>query len=119
MYKSFVIAVMLISSVSISGVFVQPAEAQIKGFGYNLPGKRITHARGKSRPASCNALRYAHPSKRLWQGAFLGSTEDVFDRTVRVGGVFCFPSRQACQSWIYDMQSVNDGPIRANSCRPV
>lgn len=80
---------------------------------------RIVSAKGKPRPATCQQLVAAYPRYQVWQGKFLGSTEDIWDRLVKVGGVFCFLSKRECTDWLYDMQSANDGPIRAIGCRPL
>jgi len=102
-------------AITLSSVVIAQALAPPAG------SARVTHARGKDRPTTCQQLS-GH--NNVWQGSFRGSRrgetllrERGYNR--RVGGTFCFTSAAACQAWLYDMNSLNQGPIRSNHCRPL
>ena len=80
--------------------------------------KRITHALGEPRPATCRELSRAGATN-VWQGSFRGerfSTPGI-GRSF-VGGLFCFETETECRRWLYQMQTFNDGAIRSNYCQP-
>jgi len=74
----------------------------------------ITHARGKERPVGCRLFADAAGAS-VWRGIFKGRRYADGSRR-RVGGTFCFANAEECRQWLYDMNSINDGPIRSNQC---